>query len=438
MKQDKIKFAPEFRAELSSILGNMATRAFVEKTKAAIAAGEDTGTFECVVSTADVDRYGEVVDQSGWDLSYFKTNPVVLWGHDYYALPIGICDSIEVVGGKLVAKGRFASAEANPLAQQIRKLYDAGIVRATSVGFIVHETEGNTITKAELLEFSFVSIPANPHALTVEEAKALGMNTTMLSIKGFEFAEKKDGEAAADPQPETPAADPAPETPAADPAPETPTEEKGAVADEIDAEAAWEAKWQNLDPLLDIIDAMICVYLDEATPVEQFKALVDEMVSLIATMSSGTAPTTTSIKAMIEKRAAEKISAKFVLRRKDASIAQQIGAELAAIQSEVDGSITAHAKNILAIAAADDAEDVSTQGFNNGGSSGKNGVAATEEKTGEAPAPKSSVDPSGRTGGETVVREHDKFHTARAAIREMLAVGTEALTTLNKSSGRNG
>ncbi len=62
--------------------------------------------------------------------------------------------SIERRDGKLIAKGKFAPHQ---FAQDIRKSYDAGIIRATSVGFIEKEREGNFITKAELIEFSFVS-----------------------------------------------------------------------------------------------------------------------------------------------------------------------------------------------------------------------------------------------------------------------------------------
>lgn len=152
-----------------------------------IKASEDSGSFEVVISTADIDRQGEVVDQGGWDLNFYKLNPVVLWGHDYHSLPIGVTDSIEIRDGKLIAKGRFAPAEANPFAQQVRKLYDLKIVRATSVGFIVKNSEGQKITQAELLEFSFVPVPANPYALSLSLVKEYGLDLGMLAVKGLEL-----------------------------------------------------------------------------------------------------------------------------------------------------------------------------------------------------------------------------------------------------------
>ncbi len=162
----------------------------IEKTKAAT----DSGTFEVIISTADEDRQGEVIDQKGWDFTNYKNNPVVLWGHNYSGLPIGVTDEILTNDkGQTIAKGRFAPEEANPFAQQVRRLYDAKIVKTTSVGFIAREMEGNVITKAELLEFSFVPVPANPMALSL--AKELNLNASELMTKGlFVKAEPQEGD----------------------------------------------------------------------------------------------------------------------------------------------------------------------------------------------------------------------------------------------------
>lgn len=237
MNESLKKLSTEIAAEIAAIIKAAPTQDFIAKTKAA--SDDDAGTFEVVVSTADVDRQGEVVDQAGWDLSNYKNNPVVLFGHDYYSLPIGVCDSIELIEGKLVAKGRFAPMEANPFAQQVRRLYDLKIMRATSVGFIVREANGNIITKAELLEFSFVPVPANPYALSMRQVQELGLDLSMINAKGLDLKVKEeDTTPPADPQPEatpepekkpeeeTPAPEPTPEpNPEPTPEPETPTED---------------------------------------------------------------------------------------------------------------------------------------------------------------------------------------------------------------------
>lgn len=171
--------------------------------------GEQNGTFDVIISTEDTDRSGEIVKQSGWELVNYKNNPIVLWGHDYYSLPIGVCtetyltekDGVPALG----ARGVFLSAEINPFAQQVRKLYEFGIGKGagvgctTSVGFIPKEFDENarnTITKAELLEFSFVPIPANQgvgpaagRALTFDEAKELQLDVAGMRLKGLEFTE---------------------------------------------------------------------------------------------------------------------------------------------------------------------------------------------------------------------------------------------------------
>lgn len=151
------------------------------------AAGEDNGTFKVIVSTADVDRHGESINIDGWNLDHYKKNAVVLWAHDHWEMPIGITDKVgvEEIDGKrvLVAEGRFAPATVNPFAQQVRAAYDAKILTATSVGLIVHEMVGNEITKQELLEFSFVPIPANPNVADL--MKGAGLDVKEFVAKGL-------------------------------------------------------------------------------------------------------------------------------------------------------------------------------------------------------------------------------------------------------------
>lgn len=159
MNNQTKKFTEDLAIALKSALETPESKAQIEKIKAS----GDTGRFKVVISTADIDRHGESVRQDGWDLENYKKNPIVLWGHEHWSMPIGMTESIEVIEGKLVAEGVFAPSEVNPLAQQIRAAYDLGLITATSVGFIVKEMVGNEITKAELLEFSFVPIPANPN-----------------------------------------------------------------------------------------------------------------------------------------------------------------------------------------------------------------------------------------------------------------------------------
>lgn len=176
MNEQFTKLSEEIKEKLVEHIRSKEFQDAIEATNKA----NDSGTFEAVISTNDVDRQGEMVDQRGLDLTFYKQNPVVLWAHDYSSPPIGVTDSIEQQDSKTIAKGRFAPTE---FAQEIRRLYDLKMVRATSVGFIPKEMEGNIITKSELLEFSFVPVPANPYALSL--AKSAQLNVAELVTKGI-------------------------------------------------------------------------------------------------------------------------------------------------------------------------------------------------------------------------------------------------------------
>lgn len=136
------------------------------------------GTFEVIATTEGVDRDGEVILIKGWDLKNFMKNPVLLFGHDYWSYPIGAVTEVNAEGDKLIAKGVFARTEEG---QKARQLYDDGILKAVSVGFIPRKREGNVIIEAELLELSFVPVPANADAL--DNRKQLKEFENMLKTK---------------------------------------------------------------------------------------------------------------------------------------------------------------------------------------------------------------------------------------------------------------
>src|ERR1700733_11975407 len=207
MKFDALKLNDEIAAVIKARVKTLDFKT-VEKLRKA---KDEHGTFDVIISTEDTDRSGEIVKQSGWELVNYKNNPIVLWGHDYYSLPVGVCTETYLTEKNgipaLGARGVFLSAEINPFAQQVRKLYEFGLGKGegvgctTSVGFIPKEFDENarnTITKAELLEFSFVPIPANQgvgpaqgRAFTFAEAKELGLDVPALTKKGLSFEESE-------------------------------------------------------------------------------------------------------------------------------------------------------------------------------------------------------------------------------------------------------
>jgi HK97 family phage prohead protease len=139
-------------------------------------------SVDVIASTASLDAHGDIVEQD-FDLKRFEKNPVVLWNHNAFGmfdgstakdfLPIGRAESVSIKGGQLEARLVFASAEANPLAEQVFRLMQEKILRAVSIGFRPGDSVSETVDGKkrfrlkgnELFEISVVPIPSNPDAV---------------------------------------------------------------------------------------------------------------------------------------------------------------------------------------------------------------------------------------------------------------------------------
>ena len=131
-------------------------------------------TFRVIASTEDSDRSWEIIKANWWDYQNFMKNPVIIANHVYKIENIvGKATSISVMDNKLVIEWVFS--EANPLGKLLADLYDEWMVKTVSVWFIPksrQEDNKRIITNAELLELSFVAVPCNPNALSLDQ-KAL-------------------------------------------------------------------------------------------------------------------------------------------------------------------------------------------------------------------------------------------------------------------------
>lgn len=128
------------------------------------------GEVEFVVSTNAIDAHGERINVEGIDVSDFKKNPVVLWGHDGFNLPIAKATKVWKESGKLMARAKFYLKD-----DFSRKVYDYivdGFLNAVSIGGLVQEwgEDGMTIQKLLMKEFSVVSVPANQEALVASKS----------------------------------------------------------------------------------------------------------------------------------------------------------------------------------------------------------------------------------------------------------------------------
>lgn len=142
-------------------------------------------TIPWVMSDESVDRMGDIIRVAGWDLRNFARNNILLLGHDSYGTPIGTVQNVRKATGDtgspaLVGEAVFASNESEKAAQAYR-LARSGVYKSGSVGFlpkrisVIDSPEeraklglgkwGVVYEEQELLEFSIVSVPANPNAV---------------------------------------------------------------------------------------------------------------------------------------------------------------------------------------------------------------------------------------------------------------------------------
>ncbi len=153
-----------------------------------------------VASTDRADRYGDVINQSGWNLDAYRSNPIVLLNHNANALPIGRGE-VKVEDGQLLIDVIFDKDD--ELAQRVERKARNGFMNAVSVGFnpieqlsraelpkdhpaYVERGGGNYFNKSELLEVSIVTIPANSEATTMS-----AKNIDRLSIRDLVVEELK-------------------------------------------------------------------------------------------------------------------------------------------------------------------------------------------------------------------------------------------------------
>lgn len=131
------------------------------------------GNLRIVASDESMDRSGESIPFESWDLSAFEKSPRLLIDHDY---------RVQAIVGKAVKTEKDSTRKAvtfEPLfhditqaARETKAMVDQGFLDTVSVGFL-RKTNENGIESNELMEISFVAVPANANARTLS-VKAIG------------------------------------------------------------------------------------------------------------------------------------------------------------------------------------------------------------------------------------------------------------------------
>lgn len=149
---------------------NKELKDFIQSKIKDLKANKDN-TFKVVATTEDVDRDGEIIRINGWQMENFLKNPVILANHNYTIQSIvWKMTHLYNDGEKVIVEGIFTEdTDAGKIA---KNLYNTWFLKTVSVGFRPlkrNEENYKVIESAELLEVSFVPVPANQNALSLEE-----------------------------------------------------------------------------------------------------------------------------------------------------------------------------------------------------------------------------------------------------------------------------
>jgi len=157
-----------------------------------------TGEFEALASTfGNVDRVGDVMAKSAFDNAITKAKesgrmPKLARQHNLDRLPAVMTDIYKTDEG-LIIRGRFLDTQ---LGKDTRLEVLGGAIQDMSVGFILKDYEiedGKRVIKdLDLIEVSFVTVPANPEAQIIS-AKGQKMTVREFehTLKGAGFSNKE-------------------------------------------------------------------------------------------------------------------------------------------------------------------------------------------------------------------------------------------------------
>jgi len=138
------------------------------------APGERDAIF--VMTDSGADREGDVIISQGVDVEQFRNYGSILWGHraDLPEFVLGTPAEVAKEETRILVRTTFLKEDANPTAERVLRMIQAGGVRAMSVGILLREySEAQdragylplNIIRSELIETSVTPVPMNPRAV---------------------------------------------------------------------------------------------------------------------------------------------------------------------------------------------------------------------------------------------------------------------------------
>jgi HK97 family phage prohead protease len=180
MRKLALKLLEERRAKAIEMVGK---KIEVQVSTRALSIDQEKKTVVFVMSTCNIDRHGDIIDQDSWMLDHFQKNPAFFLQHRSDNFPIGKwlkvwleADPDNVGKQRLVGEAEFR-VKYEDAARAFDHVVE-GDLNMVSVGFIPHrvdydeERDAFILYDCELLECSLVGIGSNRQALAKDNTIA--------------------------------------------------------------------------------------------------------------------------------------------------------------------------------------------------------------------------------------------------------------------------
>ena len=133
---------------------------------------ETNRTFEAVITTSHLDRYGSIIKTEGIDTTGYLKNPIILVDHAIESVEkaVGFMESFRVYKNRIVGKIKFLSEGVSSRADMVWGMIVEGVLRSVSVSILLKEVQpvdpsepfgDYIIESSELIEVSVVTAPGN-------------------------------------------------------------------------------------------------------------------------------------------------------------------------------------------------------------------------------------------------------------------------------------
>lgn len=122
-----------------------------------------------VLSNESLNDKGYVILSDGLQWDRYRKNPILLYDHDW-SKPIGFVNGIRREGDKWIGRLNFDGV--TDLSREAKGMYEAGTLRAVSIGGKAYYTEHDGVkfaTRFDVYEISLVTIPSNEDAVSSRE-----------------------------------------------------------------------------------------------------------------------------------------------------------------------------------------------------------------------------------------------------------------------------